>query len=429
MRQNFLLFPYSLNIDSIYYLVVDSINLPPVKEKSSPFTPGFPVSPEYFTGRKNELTKLSHAINQTINRSIQSVLITGDRGAGKSSLAQYIEKEAKSNYEFVTLYFRLGGIHNLNEFVKNIYIEWSKSLFSSSIGKKLKDFFKEIITNIDSIGLFGVSVKFNDKKLDEISTPSNLIDSIEIFTEKIKDVDKKGVMFIMDDINGLAKDQAFAEFLKSFLEKLNSFRPHIPFMLILISLPEKWQMIEQNQPSISRIFTKIELEPLNDDEVKEFYTKTFDDVGTEINNDAMKLITSLSSGYPVIIQEIGDAIFWVDDDDVISYEDSVEGIINASKIIGAKYIQSTVYNAINSPKYKKILSAVTYDNISYSFKKSEWMKFVDNKDIKEHNISDFLAKMKALGVIRPLERGHYQFTNTLIYLYITMINKESILRE
>ena len=62
----------------------------------NPFKPGSPVPPGTFAGRARELTQVQKAIFQTSYQSPQNVLITGERGIGKTSIAHIVKASAES---------------------------------------------------------------------------------------------------------------------------------------------------------------------------------------------------------------------------------------------------------------------------------------------------------------------------------------------
>src|SRR2546426_3648049 len=75
----------------------------------NPFNPTAPSSPEYFAGRLREIDFIVRALNQTRHGSQQNVMVTGERGIGKSSLAllaRYIAQEPRTTWstdcKFVT---------------------------------------------------------------------------------------------------------------------------------------------------------------------------------------------------------------------------------------------------------------------------------------------------------------------------------------
>jgi Cdc6-like AAA superfamily ATPase len=53
----------------------------------NPFQPGSPVPPGIFAGRVKEVERIYRAVIQTSHFSPQNVLIVGERGIGKTSIA------------------------------------------------------------------------------------------------------------------------------------------------------------------------------------------------------------------------------------------------------------------------------------------------------------------------------------------------------
>src|ERR1700689_2581090 len=79
---------------------------------ANPFTPHQPIDPTYFAGRFQEILKINSALNQSRHEKTQHLLLTGDRGIGKTSLALYARYLAKtpndafkSDFRFATAYF------------------------------------------------------------------------------------------------------------------------------------------------------------------------------------------------------------------------------------------------------------------------------------------------------------------------------------
>lgn len=68
-------------------------------KKLNPFKPNSPVSTGMFAGRLNEIKILENALFQTKSGNPCSILVTGERGIGKSSLMMVLKDFAVGNYE------------------------------------------------------------------------------------------------------------------------------------------------------------------------------------------------------------------------------------------------------------------------------------------------------------------------------------------
>ena len=143
-------------------------------------------------------------------------------------------------------------------------------------------------------------------------------------------------------------------------------------------------------------------------------------VNIEVESEAMEVMTRFSSGLPIFMHEIGDAVFWSDDDGIISEDDASSGIIDAAERIGKKYLDPKIYRAIRSEQYRSILRRLGERPIN-RFKKGEIESKLNEKEKKVFN--NFLRKMRELGIIvSDIEggRGSYKFVNELYPVYIGM---------
>ena len=63
--------------------------------KFNPFVPNGIAYPGMFTGRVNEIETIEHSLFQTKNENPQHILISGERGIGKSSLLFFADLIAR----------------------------------------------------------------------------------------------------------------------------------------------------------------------------------------------------------------------------------------------------------------------------------------------------------------------------------------------
>ncbi|MCD6255499.1 MAG: hypothetical protein J7J44_04410, partial [Deltaproteobacteria bacterium] len=243
--------------------------------------------------------------------------------------------------------------------------------------------------------------------------------------EKIKD-EKRGIFIALDDINGLSTNPDFANWYKSFVDNIAIRYPSsFPIFIMTIGLPEIRDNLSGHQPSLMRIFRVVEIEKLSDNEVREFFERAFKRVNMEIKPKAMETMVKFSSGLPILMHEIGEAIFWRDEDGIISERDALVGVLDAADRIGKKYLDPKVYRAIRSERYRSILRKLGEKPIGF-FKKKEIESKLNGEERKVFN--NFLRKMRELGIIVPdIEsgRGSYKFGNELYPVYIWMESQRS----
>jgi len=173
-----------------------------------------------------------------------------------------------------------------------------------------------------------------------------------------------------------------------------------------------------------RVFRVVEIEKLSDAEVNDFFLRAFKKVNIQVEESAMKTMVKFSSGLPTIMHEIGDAVFWIDNDGIVKDIDVGRGIVAAAENIGKKYLDPLVYRAIRSEKYRSILRKLG-DSAKTRFKKKD---IAAKLSAEEMGVFDnFLRVMRDRGVImvdQEFERGTYKFVNDIYPVYILLENLE-----
>ncbi|MCD6239453.1 MAG: AAA family ATPase [Thermotogae bacterium] len=390
-----------------------------IKERS-PFTPGNPVPVDLFVGRKEQIETILQYIKQGSYGKQENIFLVGERGIGKSSLASFLRYLVTVERNFLGAYVSSGGITELEELVRRILEETLREINKENALKdKLITFLKEKARYIEQAGFFGISISFNPPKDDLEYMVRNFPDTIKELWKKIMDK-KTGIFIVLDDINGLSRSQRFANWYKSLVDNVSiKYQGQFPIVIMIIGLPEIRDSLVSNQPSLMRVFRVIDIDKLSNEEVKQFFEKAFKSVGMKVKPKAMEVMVTFSSGLPILMHEIGDAIFWQATDKVIDEGEALNGITKAADSVGRKYLDPKVYNAIRSERYRSILRKLGEKPFLRSFKRSNVESKLNANEKKVFN--NFLRKMRKLGVIisdREMGRGSYRFANMLYPIYI-----------
>jgi len=388
--------------------------MPDINAKESPFSPGKPVQPEYFVARIKEIQRLERAIRQTISGRNENVFITGQRGIGKSSLAMFIRYLAEKEYSLIGSHCYLGGVRNLDGMMSVTFQKLLQDCTDKSLFDKLKGIFDGYITGVT---LFGVGVEFTKDRGKLRTLVDNFLPALRKIYDAVKENGKKGLILILDDMNGITDVPQFSQFLKSFVDELAG-KP-LPVFLVLVGLPERREELIKHQPSVVRIFDVVDLPPMSKSESEDFFINIFNRQNITVVSEALSLMVDLSGGFPMLMHEVGDAVFWRDSDNQIDKRDARQGIAEAAKIVGRKYIGSQIASVFRNKTYSSILMRMGKKlPIGATFKRQELLK--ENAPEKEQkNLDNFLARIKKLGIIDDAEtRGEYRFINPLYHLYL-----------
>ncbi len=387
------------------------------ENRNSPFTPGSPVPVELFVGRATQIKEVIRCLNHVSTGRQENVFLSGDRGIGKSSLSSFLSRYASNKNDFIAIHVFLGGVTTLSDMIQRIFDKLLKNTSDKPWFGKIASLFGKFIKEV---GLFGISVGFSPPEKDLKELVGNFPEALHHLIKAIEP-NRKGLFIALDDINGLAEMPAFANWYKSFVDYVATHYDNFPVFMMLIGLPEKRDSLSNLQPSLMRIFRVIDIEKLTDSEVKGFFEKAFNEVDISVEKEALHVLLQYSSGLPVLMHEIGDATFLIDEDGIIDERDAFSGIVAAADRIGKKYLDPQVYRALRSNRYRSILRKLADQPLTREFKKSKVEERLNDPEKKVfHN---FLTRMRKLGIIESdieKARGNYRFVNEIYPVYIWM---------
>ena len=337
-------------------------------DKESPFQPGHPVSPYYFKGRTKIVKKILRYLNKAEKGDVQHYFITGEKGMGKTSLARYVQDFVQD--KMVGAYISNKGNHSLENLVKQILEELINSAPKDSIKSKIKNIFGDYVESIEVKGN-----KFNFK-LDQYAS-RDIVDNFLYYLNKSYEelCTEKGIFLIIDDINGLSESKEFVDWYKKFADSIEMKDYNIPLYILLAGYPEKFNSLVNQDESFSRIFHYNHIDYLNSKEITEFFQDTFDSVGIKCDDDSLKYMVTFSGGIPLMMQEIGDSVFWEVEENIVNKEYAIKGIVEAGRLIGKRQIKPVMDKSIRSKNYESILMKLG-DKGFDSFKKSDFEKFL-----------------------------------------------------
>jgi len=383
----------------------------------SPFYPGQPVPVELFVGRAVQIDRImTRGVNQVALGKPIAIFVQGEYGIGKSSVAGFVQSLAERDHGLHGIYVTLGGARDLSEMASAILEAALRSgAFDPGRSEKIKDWLAKYIGNQE---LFGLNVNLAALKQDapNLATPFGMLSFLAETRERLKETGVKGIFLVLDEINGITADPQFANFIKALVDSNALSKEPLPLLLMLCGVEEKRrEMIQKHQP-VDRIFDVVEIKAMTTEEMREFFTRSFESVQMKVDEAAMGSLTYLSAGFPKIMHLIGDAAYWLDKDGLVDKEDAMAAILLAAEEVGKKYVDQQIYGVLTKD-YKSILEKIA-DAIgsAQAFRKADIGKVLTDPQRKKFN--NFLQKMLKLNVIRHGERGEYIFNMRMVQLYI-----------
>ncbi|MBR5503799.1 MAG: ATP-binding protein [Methanobrevibacter sp.] len=358
-------------------------------DRQSPFYPGMPANPNCFIGRVNTLNHIIRYFGNVFEGRSQHFFLTGKRRMGKTSIIEFVETYMVSK-GVVSVYVSNKGNDSV-ETLCRLVIETlltKLTLENTGLQEKLKTFFKDYV---ESIEFKGTKLSFKEDDFLSLSFKEDFISHlISIFNEFGEG--KKAFFIIVDDINGLSDSKEFAQWYKRTADTLAvSYRGQLPVYFLLAGYPEKFYSILQQEPSFGSIFAYEEIERLSDNEVHHFFLRLFDFMDIKIDDDALLHMVLFSMGQPLMMQQIGDSIFWdCSRAKRISKEDAINGIVKASNQLEIKQIKD-ILDIIYNENFHLIIESLISQGKFY-FTKSDIEKIVLNDLGDDDKSSKFVFK-------------------------------------
>ncbi|WP_455714656.1 AAA family ATPase, partial [Anaerosporobacter sp.] len=248
----------------------------------------------------------------------KSLLITGSRGIGKSSLCYQLQKIMQgdniilnrcgldiSMHEFITINYICTPDDTLETIVYSILNELERKLVDCNKKYKLK--LKEF-----DVQIFGfLKAKIENKSTEKeqfVTLVNSFVEVIHSFRETYVD---PHINISLDELDQIKSDYNVAHFLKAVLEQLDKKGEGRFLSFILVGQNCLYNLLYDKQPAFHRLVKHIRLFPLDEENSSYVLDACLKraKIYTEILDDAERCFLSLTNGYPYFIQLLGDETF------------------------------------------------------------------------------------------------------------------------
>ena len=382
-----------------------------VDELETPFQPEYPVKPEYFKGRTDIIKKILRYLNKSLKGEVQHFFLTGNKGMGKTSIADFIIKFVTKKYNMTYAYVSNKGNDSVDKLASNIMKELLEKVPEKSFDEKLKSWFG---THVSEIQLMGTKINFNIDREKENNIKENFPKYLSLAFSDLKEV-YDGIFIIIDDINGLSESTEFVDWYKNLSDTLSiNYKNELPVYFLLEGYPEKFDNMVELEASFGRIFHYAHVDALSDEEVESFYNDTLEKIGISIDEKALSLMVEYASGVPLTMQQIGDCVFWKINSKEVELSDAKQAVIEAGEELKNKQLRRLL-NRIEISQHEQLLMKLGYHKLS-SFKYDDLKNLTNNHEL----INDFIANMLNLNILKETQKKQYEFNNKLYYTYFNI---------
>jgi hypothetical protein len=253
-------------------------------------------TPDRLFGREKTLTTIDRAFSSPGRQ----VFIYGDRGVGKTSLAQ-TAAYLHTGVENPPIYVMCGRTNNFGQTIQaiaNAVVPVEQRLEKAASGGSF---------NFSLPGGFGgIGVSDGTKPSLNIGPPQSLNEALDI-VRYVAAKRKNTTIIVIDEMERIesnAEREKFAEFIRNIPELNCDVR--FLFCGIMHDVTE----LLQSHVSAGRILETIELKRLNYSDLWKILTVVAEKLNLEIQGEALIRIGQVSDGFPHYVHLIGECLFW-----------------------------------------------------------------------------------------------------------------------
>ncbi|QTN29024.1 ATP-binding protein [Rhodoferax sp. AJA081-3] len=409
--------------------------------KINPFKPNSPVPTAMFAGRINEVVALEKGLYQTKLGQPATILMTGDRGIGKSSLLLFLKAVAVGNikspeyenFDFLSIHIPVSDKLDIGTLLKLI-----ERNISREIGKveSIRSFVANTWSFIQRIKVMdsGVSAAEVDSEvelqLDQFSY--SLAETCKRIVKPERGENKKdGILFLFDECDNATPLLRIGYFFKTVTEALQR-QGCDNVMFVVAGLPDTPEKLSISHESSVRIFTPLKITELSLADRIYVIDKGLE-AGNKLNveqttiSDAAKdQIAALSEGYPHFIQQFAYSAFDHNTDGEISLEDVFDSAFKlggAIDAIGNSYYASAFNEKIKSDEYRQVLSIMAEKMNSWITKAQIRQSFTGD----DSTLTNALQALTTRKIIlkNPSKIGEYRLQQRGFALWIRLFGKRN----
>ncbi|KQQ09861.1 ATP-binding protein [Rathayibacter sp. Leaf296] len=360
----------------------------------SPFTPGYGRKPAVFGGHGEELTELRAVFDTLDFGENHSVLVSGLRGAGKTSFLTTLQDDARDAGWLVISDDASAGLMG--------------RVMDSTIPALINEMTPESRTRLTSLGVWEISAEIEYVDRHRGVKPQLRTDLVALSSALGA---SGGILITIDEVSsGKVRLRELSRFALQVSHALqDGAQIMVVFAGVRVSLDA---LLAEEHTTFLRRSREVEFQRLSAPETSRVFVETAGLGGRRIESDALKKLVSLSQGYPYLVQLAGDYA-WRNDSTspAITLADAVVAHDKAIKAVESRVI-SRVFGDLSDVDQKFLTAMAENDD------RTKVADIVKQMGVSDAYVQVYKKRLIESGYVHAAGRGYVQFSLPYLGAYI-----------
>lgn len=382
------------------------------------FTPYQPIQEkELFFGRSLQI----NSIIKQINTPGQHSILFGDRGVGKSSLANIAAKLLKTLTDDRLIVKRCDSEDSFATIVEPLLLEVGIDLQVASSQSQQ-------VEGVDAgVKAFGLSAKAA-KKDTQVTTLDGLRARASSPSWVAEQLSGLKALFLLDEIDVIDTSEKYK--VAQLVKLLSDSGTNLKFLIVGIA--ETASQLTSGHESVQRCLKETQLKKMSDEEIENVINSGANKLGLNFSPSAIKKIVNISAGYAhfahLLALKAAEAAIGEDRNDIQlgHINDSINDATgDAEGLLLTSY--SEAIRSANTDEFKKVLVAaasIKQEEITAAELLSKY-KALWNEDVEKNWLNRYIGKVvsnDSNNIMRRLGKGVYKFNDPRMPSFIRLSN-------
>lgn len=363
----------------------------------SPFSPGYGRRPLVFGGHEEELAELAEVFQSLDFGENQSVLISGLRGAGKTSMLVKLQDLARESGWLVISDDASAGLMD--------------RVMETTIPSLLQQLAPDARRRLTGLGIWKLNAQWEYEERDRAIKPLLRRDLVALSTTLAQDREPAGILITIDEVSsGKVRLRELSRFA---LEVSHAISEGATVLVVFAGIKVDLDaLVEQEHTTFLRRSRELDFRRLTPSEARHVLSESIRLGGKSIDLPALDLLVTFSQGYPYLVQLAGD-FAWRSSGSAstITLSDAQLAHRRAITAVERRVIRR-VYQDL-SEKDQEFVKAMAVDD-----GRSRMADIVQRMKVSDQYVQVYKKRLIESGYVHADGRGHVVFSLPYLGDYI-----------